>query len=244
MVETDHACFAAQSLIESVSNLVKQHRKVFDSWMDRLGELENYNIHWDLVRTQDHGIPHRRVRLYIVGIRKDVQKQPFKFPEAVPCLPLDLFLEGHSGSAGWLKILPNTNKTHKANVSRGLEEMIDKNYDPRSTPAIIDHGATRGAVTYFAAPTLTACRMGAGGFWLLHKGRQMTYTEMLRLQGLPPSRFKPLTSKSQAKMQHAVGNAMSGNVVHRMVARIAWPMGYTDVRDAWADPLEACLSLA
>ena len=62
--------------------------------------------------------------------------------------------------------------------------------------------------------------MEAGGFWLLHKGRQLIYTEMLRLQGLPPRRFMPLKSKSQTEMQHAVGNAMSGNVVHRLVARI------------------------
>ena len=86
--------------------------------------------------------------------------------------------------------------------------------------------------------------MAAGGYWLLHKGRQMTYTEMLCLQGLPPSRFQPLTSKSKTKLQHAVGNAMSGNVVHRLLARVAWALGYSEVRDAWANPVEACKSLA
>ena len=86
--------------------------------------------------------------------------------------------------------------------------------------------------------------MAGGGFWLLHKGRQMTYTEMLRLQGLPPNRFKPLTSKSQNQMQHAVGNAMSGNVVHRLLARVAWALGYSAVRDAWADLFKAHKSLA
>ena len=86
--------------------------------------------------------------------------------------------------------------------------------------------------------------MAGGGFWLLHKGRQMTYTEMLRLQGLQPSRFKPLTTKSQTKMQHAVGNAMSGNVMHRLVARIAWAMGHTEVCDAWATPINVAMSIA
>ena len=66
---------------------------------------------------------------------------------------------------------------------------------------------------------------------------------MLRLQGLQPNRFKPLTPKSQKRVQHAVGNAMSGNVMHRIIARIAWAMGHTDVPDQWADPIVACESL-
>ena len=77
----------------------------------------------------------------------------------------------------------------------------------------------------------------------MHKGRQMTYTEMLRLQRLRPDRFKPLSAKSQSKMQHAVGNAMSGNVVHRLIVGIAMSLGHTAVRDEWSDPLVACVNL-
>ena len=146
-----------------------------------------------------------------------------------------------SGPSGWLTLPANKNTTHKNNVNRGLQEMLEK-LDPRTTPALIDHGATR-AVTYRAAPTLTACRMQAGGFWLLHKGRQMTYNEMLRLQGLRPDRFQPLSVKSKRKMRHAVGNAMSGNVVHRLIVRIAKSLGHTAVHDEWSDPLVACVDV-
>ena len=110
---------------------------------------------------------------------------------------------------------------------------------------MIDHGATRGPVAYRVCPTMTACRMRGGGFWLLHKGRQMTYNEMLRLQGLPPTRFKPVAGARQSQknqMKHAVGNAMSGNVLHRVMARIAHSLG-VPAKDEWAAPLQACVKL-
>ena len=110
---------------------------------------------------------------------------------------------------------------------------------------MIDHGATRGPVAYMVCPTLTACRMRGGGFWLLHKGRQMTYVEMLRLQGLRPARFKPVAGARQSQinqMKHAVGNAMSGNVLHRVIARIAGSLG-VDAKDEWSDPVHACIKL-
>ena len=89
---------------------------------------------------------------------------------------------------------------------------------------MIDHGATRGPVAYRVCPTMTACRMRGGGFWLLHKGRQMTYNEMLRLQGLQPTRFKPAAG---ARQSHVWQRASLG----------------VDAKDEWADPLQACVKL-
>ena len=73
----------------------------------------------------------------------------------------------------------------------------------------------------------------------------MTYNEMLRLQGLRPTRFKPVVGARQSQinqMKRAVGNAMSGNVLHRVIARIAQSLG-VDAKDEWADPLRACVKL-
>ena len=130
-----------------------------------------------------------------------------------------------------------------ANVCRGLEEMIQRGYNPEKDPAVIDHGATRGGVTYGMSPTLTASRAKTGGFWLLHKGRTMTLCEMMRLQGLRPSRFALPPGMCQSALGHAVGNAMSGNVVHRIVARISWALGMPRVQDKWSDPLYGALLL-
>ena len=79
-----------------------------------------------------------------------------------------------------------------------------------------------------------ACEEGASG----------CYT-MLRLQGLRPARFKPVAGARQSQinqMKHAVGNAMSGNVLHRVIARIAQSLG-VDAKDEWSDPLHACIKL-
>ena len=58
------------------------------------------------------------------------------------------------------------------------------------------------------------------------------------LQGIHPARFTPIDGMSRGMMDHAVGNAMSGNVVHRLFARVLWSMGFAVV-DKWADPLDA-----
>ena len=232
-------------LLENVENLTTQHKETWDAWLNDLRRDGLYNVQWTILDTKDHGIPQRRRRLYIVGIKKDIEKQPFVFPDPVACLPLELFLDIHAGPSGWLTQPSNNNKTHARNIRRGLEEMLDKRCDPRTYPAMIDHGATRGPVAYRVCPTMTACRMRGGGFWLLHKGRQMTYNEMLRLQGLPPTRFKPVAGARQSQknqMKHAVGNAMSGNVLHRVMARIAHSLG-VPAKDEWADPLQACVKL-
>lgn len=61
--------------------------------MESLDKLGGYNITVGLMNTKDHGIPHHRVRTYIVGIREDVDRGTFAFPEPIPCPPLDFFLE-------------------------------------------------------------------------------------------------------------------------------------------------------
>ena len=223
-------------IIENVENLVRGHADTFNSWVNALCNVGGgfYSVHWSVLSTDEHGVPQRRRRVYVVGIRKDMQKAPFVFPDKVEPLPLDAVLDDTTAATGCFT-LP-THKTGVRNVARGLEEIIKRGCDPAMTPAVIDHGASRGSVTFGASPTLTASRAMAGGFWLLHKGRTMTLDEMMRLQGMRPSRFKLTSGMRPSAMAKAVGNAMSGNVLHRVIARIAWALGMDAVRDQWSDP--------
>ena len=66
-------------MLENVANRYFIRRKI-----KSLLEDNRYNIYWDIVRTDDHGIPQHSVRLYVVGIRKDVEKTPFRLPNCVP----------------------------------------------------------------------------------------------------------------------------------------------------------------
>lgn len=230
-------------VLENVENLTIQHKDTFDSWIASLRAVCGgvYDVHWTILQTSHHGVPQHRRRVYVVGIRKDVHRHPFSWPQPIPCLPLELFLDDHEPLDGCLTLPKSTFNSGVRAVVRGLQSMIDKGYDPSITPAIIDHGASKGGVTYGASPTLCASRAQSGGCWLLHKGRTMTYNEMLRLQALQPTRFMPLPGALQSAMNHAVGNAMSGNVLHRVLVRVAWSMGMSAVIDEWCDPPRAAV---
>ena len=62
--------------------------------------------------------------------------------------------------------------------------------------------------------------MRAGGHYLMTLGRTMTEKEMCRLQGIPDGRIDYCNAGApKAEFLHAVGNAMSSNVVARILAR-------------------------
>ena len=42
-----------------------------------------YHVQSAVMDTQDHGVPHSRPRVYIVGIRQDCQRSEFQFPQHV-----------------------------------------------------------------------------------------------------------------------------------------------------------------
>ena len=62
--------------------------------------------------------------------------------------------------------------------------------------------------------------MQTGGHFLLRFGRTMTEKEMCRLHGIPDMRIDYVEAGvPKAKFLHAVGNAMSSNVLARVLAR-------------------------
>ena len=224
-------------LIENVENLTRMHRATFDSWLAQLHGINDgmYNIHWDILQTSHHGLPQHRRRVYIIGIRRDVQRHPFSFPARVDPVSLTTLLDNDDVPPSGLLSLP-TSKTGINNVTRGLKTIIARGLDPSHVPAVIDAGASHGTVTFGAAPTLTASRCAQRGFWLLHMGRPLNLLEMMRLQGMRPARFQVPSFMRPSQMSAAVGNAMSGNVLHRVVARMLWSLGMDMVQDQWQVP--------
>ena len=52
-----------------------------------------YEVHHQILKPADYRVAHSRPRIYIVGIRKDIQKQQFKYPRWVPCISVEDILE-------------------------------------------------------------------------------------------------------------------------------------------------------
>ena len=70
-------------ILENVKNLVgKRFKADFDSWLDWLDGI-GYNNYWQVLNAKDYGIPQNRERVFVVSIRKDIDKG-FSFPQPVP----------------------------------------------------------------------------------------------------------------------------------------------------------------
>lgn len=78
-VSKDNGTLPKFLLMENVKNLVnKKFRKDFDAWLERLSNL-GYNNYWMVINATSVGIPQNRERVFVVSIRKDVDKGTFSF---------------------------------------------------------------------------------------------------------------------------------------------------------------------
>lgn len=83
--------------IENVKGLLSDNKgKTFQNWLLLLGNSVNghtqmfnhpdslcYNMYWAVLNTKDFGLPQNRERVFIIGIRPDVDDGNFRFPKGV-----------------------------------------------------------------------------------------------------------------------------------------------------------------
>lgn len=165
---------------------------------------ENYNIKYKLMNTCEHGIPHARKRIYIVGQRKDLGEFNYKFPST---------------------------EELKLTAQDLLEDQADdKYYLSQKMYDYVMNGGTKGyyhkpETDYKIACTLVATmhkmhRAGIDNYYHTEYKpkdktnlRRLTPRECIRLQGLSDN-YKIVVSDTQIYRQ--MGNAMSYNVVKKI----------------------------
>lgn len=68
------------AIAENVRNLTsKRYEKDFKALLDRLDDY-GYNSYWEVLNSEDFGVPQNRQRVFIVSVRKDIDDGGFKFP--------------------------------------------------------------------------------------------------------------------------------------------------------------------
>lgn len=74
----------AISIIENVKNLCS--KRFADKFQMILADIEalGYNNYYKILNAKDFNIPQNRERVFIISIRKDIDKKDFKFPEGKP----------------------------------------------------------------------------------------------------------------------------------------------------------------
>ena len=156
-----------------------------------------YNVSFDILNTKNYGIPQNRERIFIIGIRKDIQKEHYTTPEKLQMKPLDDF------------ILDKT--IYNTIVRKSLQKNLDKIYNLKNcivTPFNF----------YFPlkniSPTLTT---NCGKYFLTTYNKNLSITDCLLLQGFNKN-FIQIISNTQLFKQ--IGNSMSVNVLKELFKTI------------------------
>ena len=154
-----------------------------------LGDV-GYNHQWKVLNALHFGLPQKRERVIIVGLRSKVMSDAFQWPDPLQeYTPLAEILE--------------QNPLHKHFVSERIRSKRLAEHTTTITPAIW-HENKGGNIS--SHPYSCALRANASHNYLLVNGeRRLTPREQLRLQGFPEA-FEIIGSDSQIRKQ--VGNAV------------------------------------
>ncbi len=220
-------------ILENVKGLVSNHKPTFERIMQELRRVGNgmYAVSWRILNTEHHGVPQHRERVYIVGIKKTTlsKRNPFRWPAPMPQKRLACFLAPAPAAAARRRAATKFKADATPRMKRALSLLFARAkaagvdpLDPKS-PVVMDVDASVGRMIWMKdrSPCITRSR-GADGFYLPAWGRRMTLSEMLRLQGLPVSIAKCAADGITTRRQLGamVGNAMSGNVLRRILYRL------------------------
>lgn len=192
-------------ILENVKNFkFIQNGTPFNYLFNQLKNIKNknkelaYNVSFDILNTKDYGIPQNRERIFIIGIRKDIQKkEPYSTPEKLPHRPLDDFIINK--------------KIYTTVACKSLQKNLNKiNHEKNCiiTP-----------FTYYfpiknISPTLTT---QCSKYYLTSYNRKINIEDALQLQGFPIN-FNQNISNTQLFKQ--IGNSMSVNVLKALFQKI------------------------
>ena len=66
---------------ENVKNVLsKKHKHNFEKYLKSLEDI-GYNNYYQVLNAKDYGVPQNRERIFVISIRKDIDKGNFNFPE-------------------------------------------------------------------------------------------------------------------------------------------------------------------
>jgi DNA (cytosine-5)-methyltransferase 1 len=199
-------------LFENVKGLIsKRHRHTFDALLERFDRI-GYNVSWKLINAWDYGVAQKRERVFIVGIRKDLNRT-YIFP------PSEYELTGyHPVLRDAIGDLPEPN-----NIRNHQDEQF-----PRYVQNILDgKSKTNFGKMPFAdenepARTMLATYGNKKPTEILneHAPRRFTVRECLRIQSVPDTYVFP-DDMSLSAMYRVVGNGVPSRVAYHLAVALS-----------------------
>jgi len=203
-------------ILENVKGLLTQHGKTLQVIIVSLKKLP-YDVMARILNTCDHGIPQNRERIYIIGIRKDCNRSTFSWPPSIGSVDLKYVLDPAVRLPSAHDLPPVTQKSARRQLLAAMATIVQKGHHPFREDFVIDVGSSKFHMMLNKSPCMTRSR--AGGHWLSSRGRFMTTAEMLRLNGFDPKLIH-VSCVSPNQLGRLIGNAMSVNVLERLLLRL------------------------
>jgi DNA (cytosine-5)-methyltransferase 1 len=158
---------------------------------------KEYHVYPDVYNTKNYGLPQNRERIYIIGIRKNIQKKQYIKPKEVKMKPLKEIIDN--------KIKGTITKYN--NLGLKIRKDVDYNI-------INDLFKKDIHIMYNKSPTIVTLNY----YYIIYElQRIFIVKELLQLQGFPKN-FKQVVSKTQILKQ--IGNSMSVNVLKVIIKEI------------------------
>jgi DNA (cytosine-5)-methyltransferase 1 len=226
-------------ILENVKRLLTHDdKKTFSHIMNCLRNIGKgaYNVEYQILNTCEHGVPQSRARVYIVGIRKDCisKDRPFSFPQPLPKVSISSCLDRPGRRPSLKDAPPKSSSTAHSNVKRVMKKLTAMKKKPLKNTYLIDCDSTPKFLTVMHDQVMCMTKSRGGGHWISSRGRRMNLNEMLRCQGMTRC-FKQVVSDQ--KLGGQIGNAMSQNIIERLLVRLLPSAGLvpkgTRVPDRW-----------
>lgn len=185
------------------------------------------------MNTQDFGIPQHRERVYVIGIRRDLQVKHFEWPLAFKERLTLKQLLGDPLTSEKRNLREMTHdvdglalsNTVRKNLTQ-FQEFLEKNPSKHHLDFIVNTGGSKATWMQDNCPCLTASRCkGKHGYWWHQGQRFLKPKDFFLLQGVWPGAYKAGDVEEfqrfpQSVLGNMIGNAMSVCVVRRLARSI------------------------
>lgn len=218
------------TIFENVAGLMTKKFENVRKGITKTLEDRQYNVFWKKLDARDYQVPQARVRVFMVGIRADSMRHPFKWPAPVtPRMTLMDIIQPMTSSDRPGR-LPKQSSNAKCFVKEACKQAMQRDMNPLKIPIAvdIDCSARFQTVGFNEAKTLTRTRGSQGGPWITTRGRRTTPTEMMAIMGFVenelPWEEAGLTARQLGQL---LGNAVAVPVIGHVLSAAMFSGGVT-----------------
>lgn len=210
-------------ILENVKGLINHDKgKTLQSIVNILTEI-GYDLAYQVLDSQFHGVPQMRERVYFVGIRADIAHTAFEFPKPIDCPPIEQYLietrdyQFDKNNPTFQKYLHNKYNQNQYDI----EQILQNDY------TVIDWRQSDFRKFIGKIPTL---RTGRHGILYTKDGalRKLSGYEALLLQGFPQAIAQKVIDKKlpDSKILSQAGNAMTVTVIEQLGRQLRQAIGH------------------